>query len=45
MTIDKIKEKKNRADINDIYNFIVPVHARNTAKNAMKDFITQLVAR
>ena len=44
MTIDKIKGKKKRADIDAIHNFIVQADARNIDKSTIKDFVTQLVA-
>ena len=45
MTIDKIKGKKKRADIDGIHNFIVQADATNIDKNTNKDFVTQLVAQ
>ena len=45
MAIDKIKEKKKRADIDAILNFIAQADATNIDKNTIKDFVTQLVAQ
>ena len=45
MAIDKIKEKKKRADIDAILNFIAQADATNIDKNAIKDSVTQLVAQ
>ena len=45
MAIDKIKEKKKRADIDTIHNFIVQADPTNIDKNTIKDFVTQLVAQ
>ena len=42
--IDKIKGKKERADIDAVHNFIVQADATNIDKNTIKDFVTQLVA-
>ena len=45
MAVDKIKEKKKRADIDAILNFIAQADATNIDKNTIKDFVTQLVAQ
>ena len=45
MTIDKIKGKKKRADIDAIHNFIAQADATNIDKDTIKDFVTQLVAQ
>ena len=45
MAIDKIQEKKKRADIDAIHNFIVPPDATNIDKSTIKNFVTQLVAQ
>ena len=45
MTIDKIKERKKRADVDAIHNFVVQADAKNINETTIKDFVTQLVAQ
>ena len=45
MTIDKIKGRKKRADIDAIHNFVVQADATNINETTIKDFVTQLVAQ
>ena len=45
MILDKRKEKKKRAYIGTIHNFIAQADITNINKNAIKDFATQVLAQ
>ena len=45
IAIHKIKDKKKRADIDSIHDFIAQTKATNIDKNNIKDFVTKLIAQ